>query len=340
MSNFFTTALEQHPRPLHLDHWQRVMLGLVGSLPPHSSFSRRILRLIYGKRLKHMSNTGASLRLVPGSQKEVWEIHWKGAMLGKTVPFPGRTSASTLWLLATGPSINDLDLTQLRGRTVMGVNGATSVCRDHDIVPSYYVSTDPDFFENRMELIALAIESGAHCFLSANGISRICEQRPELLSEGRITLLETVNRYWGIPQFTPEGLCEEAGSGRDVILPDARQHKVGWSKDPSKGVFASNTVTYSACQVACAMGFSRVNILGMDLGADKSGAVRAYEQGSDARPSKLDESYHISILPAFELMSSLELTTEFVNLSPHSRLPDSVMPKAGFQSAILADVSS
>ena len=284
-----------------------------------------------------MTNTGASLRLGPGSRKDEWEVFWKGAMLGRTVPFPGRTGASTLWLLATGPSINEIDLTQLRGRTVMGVNGATSVCREHGITPSYYVSTDPDFFENRMELVALAIESGAHCFLSANGISRICEQRPELLGQGRVTLLETVNRYWGIPQLTPEGLFEVAGSGRNLILPDARQHKVGWSKDPSKGVFASNTVTYSACQLACAMGFRTVNILGMDLGAGQSGAVRAYEQGKDARPSKLDESYEVSILPAFELMASLKLETKFLNLSPQSRLPDRVLPKTSYQSALMAD---
>lgn len=282
-----------------------------------------------------MCNVGAALRLIPTARPQVWDVCWKNQKLGSTVPFPSQHQAdSTLWLLATGPSVKNQDLSLLKEMNVMGVNGAPAILDEYGISAKYFVSTDPDFFENRMNLVRIAIESGAHCFFSCNGIARICQQAPDLIGKGKISLLETVNRFYGVSQMTPKELFAEASKDDDIVLPDALTHKVGWSHNPTKGVFASNTVTYSACQLASWMGYKTVNILGMDLGADSSGVVRAYEQGDQARPSKLEESYHASILPAFELMASLSLKTQFYNLSPHSRLPESVIPKVSFQSAI------
>ena len=281
-----------------------------------------------------MCSLGAAFRLVPSDKRGVWGIWWQGNKLGDTIPYPENPTEQTLWLLASGPSVNELDLSQLSGRTVMAVNGAIKLCQTAEIKPDYFVSTDPDFFEHRMDLVRAAVESGAHCYFSANGISRICHQAPDILTDSRISLIETVNRYFGIPQLDRAELFRQTLADDNIILPDARQHKVGWSHQPTKGVFASNTVTYSACQIASSLGFSRVNILGMDLSADASGAIRAYEQGQNARPSNLDESYESSILPAFQLLASLPLTTTFRNLSPHSRLPHDVMPKTDFRSAL------
>ena len=230
MNSVFTTISEKHPRPLQLSTWQTLLLRTLQPLNPSSRLSRKLLRTAYGKKLKHMCQAGAAFQLTPTSTPQAWNIHWKGRKLGTTSPFPNKKfTGKTLWILATGPSTNSQDLSQLQGMDVMGVNGAPAVCQKHGVTPKFFVSTDPDFFEHRMHLVALAVESGAHCFFSSNGISKICQHAPHLFSKGTITLLETVNRFYGIKQLTPQQLFQQAAADHDMVLPDASQHKVGWS---------------------------------------------------------------------------------------------------------------
>ena len=216
----------------------------------------------------------------------------------------------------------------------MGINGAIAICKNHRILPTFYASTDYDFFDHRMPLIKEAINSGAHCFFSFNGISRICEQAPEIIAQGKISLLETVNRYYGIPQMDRTTFQQTATVDPDIVISELLNSKVGWSHNITKGVFASNTIAYSACQIAAHLQARNVFILGMDLGTSGGGPIRAYETGEQARPSSLSNSYHKSILPAFQLLSTLDLSTRFWNLSAQSRLPDEVIPKISFHQSL------
>jgi hypothetical protein len=72
----------------------------------------------------------------------------------------------------------------------------------------------------------------------------------------------------------------------------------------------------------------------MDMGTNGATHARSYESGKNVRPTTIDRDYQKDVLPAFTLLSTLNLTTKFYNLSTKSRLPGSVMPKLTFDKAL------
>lgn len=314
--------------------FSRLILSISSLLPKHSRLSAKVRRLVYGKSLKHMRNISRQFSLSASSDKLAYDVLWNGKKLGSTVPFPPSINDEDIWLIATGPSINELELSQLQGKNVMGLNGAIASCEKHGITPTHYAITDRDFFEHRMHLVEKAMQSGAHCFFSFNGLARICELAPDLLKTAKVSLIETVNRQYNTPQLSPEELYNNCSLDEDLEFPDFNLPKLGWSHDLSKGVFTANTVAYIGCQIAAQLKPKRVFILGMDLGSSGAAHARSYESGKNARPTTIDRDYEKDILPAFRLLSTLELTTKFYNLSTRSRLPESVMPKLTFDKAL------
>ena len=314
--------------------FSRLILSVSSLLPKHSRLSAKVRRLVYGKSLKHMRNISRQFSLSASSDKLAYDIFWDGKKLGSTVPFPPSINDEDIWLIATGPSINELDLSLLKDKTIMGLNGAIVSCEKHNIPPDYYAITDRDFFEHRMHLVEKAMQSGAHCFFSFNGLARICELAPDLLKTAKVSLIETVNRQYNTPQLSPEELYNNCSLDEDLEFPDFNLPKLGWSHDLSKGVFTANTVAYIGCQIAAQLKPKRVFILGMDLGSSGAAHARSYESGKNARPTTIDRDYEKDILPAFRLLSTLQLTTKFYNLSTRSRLPESVMPKLTFDKAL------
>lgn len=316
----------------HKNLWQRLLLKASSLMPPHSSFTAKVRRIAYGKRFKHMRNIGNQFQLRATDIPQIYDIIWNGRKLGQTATLPKAVKNEDMWLLASGPSINELDLSQLKGRNIMALNGAITSCEKHALTPTFYAITDRDFFENRMTLVEKAVRSGAHCFFSFNGLARICEQAPHLIAIGDISLLETVNRHYETPQLTNSELEQYCAQDNDLYLPHANNPKVGWSHNLSKGVFTANTIAYIGCQIAAHLKTRNAFILGMDLGA--TGLARSYEAGSAARPTTIDKDYEKTILPAFQLLSEIETFTTFYNLSLNSRLPDSIIPKISMNEAL------
>lgn len=314
--------------------WQKLLLGCACRLDPSGRVSQRIMRIARGKELKHMRNVGPNFALRATEDPTIWDIFWKKRHLGRTAPLPGKIPGEDIWLLATGPSISGVDLGRLRDRAVLGLNGAIVNCREAGILPSHYAITDRDFFEHRMPLVLDAVRSGAHCLFSFNGLARICEHSPELFETGRISLLQTVNRYYGIPQL-PEAALRQALRGHpELVVPGSGDPRIGWSRDMTHGVFTANTIAYIGCQIAESLGAGNAYILGMDLGSGRGVPLRSYEEGKDARPTTLDKDYERVILPAFELLSGLETGCKFWNLSAVSRLPEAVMPGLSYDDAL------
>lgn len=321
-------------RKLHISPLQKLLSSPLSVFSPTSRISKKSLRIIYGKKLNHMTKTGAAFALHPTGHPQQWEIYWRGTKLGETIPFPKVSEHSSLWILATGPSIKPLELDKLRDLPVMGVNGAIAVCHQHKITPLYYVITDRDFFKNRMDLVREAVNSGAHCFFSFDGISHICQQQPELLKTGKISLLETVNRYYATPKLPLCQLQPILTNDPDIVIPNVFSKEIGWSNAPAKGVFTAKTVAYIACQIAASLSPQNIFILGMDLTSDKSAPNRAYDEGKNAQPTSLQADYPNFILPSFQLIPDLNLSSKIWNLSLDSRLPTGILPKISFDQAL------
>lgn len=274
------------------------------------------------------------------------DVVWRNKLVGRIRPSSAirNRSQGDCFIVCTGPSINDIDLARLADRTVFGVNGAIVNLQQHGCSPKYYTITDIDFFRHRFPLIEQVMSSGASCFFSPEGISVVCERRPELMCHQELYLSEVANHRYLQPRLSAAMFDQIALQDDDMLLHSSIRGKtdcVGFSCDLAKGLFCGRTIAFRAVQIAYHLGFRRIFILGMDLGAS-GGRVRSYDEKGRERPSLLAQDYDESILPSFEIVRDLCANSEFevYNLSPDSRLPDSVIPKLSFDEAMVRTARS
>jgi KDO transferase-3 len=306
------------------------------SLPREWRYKLRRLRR--PRPLKHLAlaDPRFALRAAPDAPG-VSHILWKGRVAGQTRPLSEVRGAERgdCFIVCTGPSLDEIDFGLLRGRATLGVNGAIHKFQEHGFSPDYYAVVDTDFFESRFPLVERAIRGGAKFFTSFAGLSRICERKPELLGRTAFYLHDLLNTWYARPRMPAAEFDAWAAADADLLLhPDhpLRGGLIVFSKYLATGAFCGQTVAFRATQIAYYLGFRRVFLLGMDLG----GAARFYESGRAARRSNLDRHFEDFIRPAFECAREIcrREPFEIYNLSPRSRLPESVIPKLSLEDAL------
>lgn len=322
--------------------WARPVLGWLDRSPlPCRRWVYKLYRTSLPRPYKHLANNGPRFHLEGSNPNLEREIIWDGQITGKTQPLTNienRHRGKACFVLGTGPSINELDLHQLGGHPVIGVNGAIAVMAKYQLRPAHYTVTDLDFFENRFAMIRQVIESGSSCFFSSGGLRIIAEKDPTLLAAKTLYLSEVVNRPYGRPRLRQEEFLRWANEEEALVLPQPPRDddsRVGWSRDLRHGVFCSRTILFRALQIAAFLGYERIYVLGMDLNY-KGPEARAYDEGAKARPTKIERDFEPFILPAFQVLKG-EIEAgrlEVYNLSDKSRLPEDVLPRLSYAAAL------
>jgi Kdo-III transferase WaaZ len=306
---------------------------------PWNWLRRKLYRARLPDNMRHMRKAHPDFRLA-GAHGVLDTVYWRGKPVGRILPLErlARATAPDCFIVATGPSINQIDFSHLQGRTCIGVNGSILRSEEYSLPFRSHVIADRHFFKGRFELVRKAMMSGAECLFTFRGLSVICERQPELLRDARVFLLHEITARFGQPKLSAVDFYAAADRDPDLVLhPSARPSKgwVGFSRDIRKGVFTGQTIAFSALQVAVWLGYTQIFILGMDLGGTGEGA-RFYESGEKAAPMRLDRDYESYIQPAFEVASKLRsaLGIQIYNLSPDSRLPAAIIPKLPFADAL------
>ncbi len=301
-------------------------------------WAARFYRLALKRPFKHISSIDPRLDLREiGSKPGCKEILWHGKVVGQTHSLDQihNSVRGDCFIAATGPSINEANLSLLSGRTIFGVNGALPKLRQFGLTPYYYAVADVDFAQNRFEMVREIVASGAKCFFSPKVISVIGDRDPSLLRKAEIYLVEPVNKLYGVPRLNWKIFKQE---NRDLVYsnePDQKSGRIGFSTDLRKGLFTASTIVFGSLQTAYHLGFRRLFILGMDLDYGGSSS-RYYETGKHARPSQIEQLYEPVIRPSFELLSTLcrQNLLEVFNLSNKSRLPAEIIPRLTLEDAI------
>jgi KDO transferase-3 len=301
----------------------------------------RLHRLMLPRHFKHHAKAHWRFRLrddpdVPGARV----ITWNGRVVGRTQPLESVRGScdGACFIVCTGPSINDIDLGRLAGHACMGVNGAIVKFRERDLHPTQYVISDPDFFDDRFDMVRDVITSGADCFFSFAGLSRIAEREPALLEQTRFFLTDTANHRYGVARQTPIEFEALARRDPDLVLHQTvkpHDDAIGFSRNLLKGVFCGRNVAFRALQVARDLGYRRVFLLGMDLGGSGD-LIRFYETREQGVRSGLESHLAPYIVPTFEVLRDLcrDEALEVYNLSAESRLPSELIPKISFDAAL------
>ena len=309
--------------------------------PDHTERWLRSLRRLFTPRsLRHMlAYPRQFLRPASGdaSEREIW---WRGKMVGRLLPvLPLRHSQDgDAFILASGPSIQGLDLTPLRDHATFAVNGSIAKLHDLGFSPQYYVVVDKDFVRTRFDYLRLATGGSTRCFFPPHLIRHICDQDPSWPGGALLHLLDPVNARHGMPSVSARSLRDHLANEPDFLLhPDLATDVslVGFSTNLEKGSFTSGTVVHPALQVAYYLGFKRVFILGMDLTVSPQ-QPRFYPEGDHPRPCRLSDVFTSHIVPCMELVRELGRRSSFAvyNVSPESRLPANILPTITYEEAL------
>ena len=294
------------------------------------------------KSLRHMNRLHPDFHLEQcGTDNDPhYGIYWKGKPVGQTNPLSRlrKPSTSQCFIIATGPSLAETDVSKLAARTCFGVNGAIALADSCGLEFQYQLVSDGSFVRDRLPLVRRMIASGAECLFSFAALGILCEQEHKLLASPGLYLLPEMNYRYQVPQLNPEDFRYWAMRQKGISLhpdPAFNSGRVGFSRDINCGVFTAQTVVFEALQVSYYLNFRQVFILGMDLNA-RPGQTRFYEQNGKAARTRIDRDYTPYILPAFEVARDIVATEDFdiYNLSRDSRLPDTVIPKISLQEAL------
>lgn len=293
-------------------------------------------RLQLGSRYKHQYNCHPDFDLQRG--ESACTVLWKQQPL-VTIPFAHTLSqqfTGPCWIVASGPSLAEVDLVKMAHYPSISLNCAIKKFLDAGLVPTHCIIVDHRVFERQWQCVVDAINSGAQCFFSFEGLSIIAERAPALLQQGNIYLIESATRKYGVPRASIEQCLQDFQQAPDIMLaPDLLPYcrAIGFSHNLKKGVFAGKTVATWAVQLAFGLGYEAIYILGMDLGG--TGKTHFYADKHNPSPDFL-RYYEPHLRGCFELarQASEKTGVKLYNLSLQSALPAEIIPKISFEEAL------
>lgn len=233
-------------------------------------------------------------------------------------------------LIATGPSVNEIDYRALPMHRVMGVNGAIALQERQGVRFDDYCIIDGGFVRNRPDLVARIISEPLRLFATPLVLWYIAQQFEIERMRCRVFLLDDLLLPAGRRALGVDELL--AAPGRESLaLFDAR-NALGFSLDIRRGFFDGRTVAYAALQVLASLGFGRIFLHGIDL-TDAARTPRFYESPDDMQPSHLDSHFHAFIEPSFRHAAALlrRRRVQVTNLSMKSALSEDIFPKVRWQ---------
>lgn len=309
-------------------------MSLVGKILKKWHSGIRRLRL--GEPFKHQYNCHPDFDLIRGETH--CTVQWKKQPLA-TIPFAhtlSKTVHGPCWIVASGPSLAEVDLTQITQYPTISLNCAIKKFLDAGLTPTHSIIVDHRVFERQWQCVVDSVRSGAHCFFSFEGLSIIAERAPELLNHGNIYLIESASRKYGVARVGIKQSLKQFQQDPDISLaPDLLPYcrAIGFSYNLEKGVFAGKTVATWAVQLAFGLGYDAIYILGMDLGG--TGKTHFYADKNSPLPDFL-RYYEPHIRGCFELarQASEKSGVKLYNLSQQSALPAHIIPKITLTEAL------
>jgi len=304
------------------------------------SFIKKIRKKIRNRKfppeMKHLRSLHPDFEL--REEENAWAIYWKKKYINHIQPLSvlKNTYHGSCFVFANGPSLSEIDIEKLSGSHCFGVNGAIVKFRDSSVRPQFYTIADPRFLSLHFDLVTEVLESGCHSFFTFNTLSRICEIDASVLVGKSLFLYDMINQYYQQSMLSNEACIEHFKENPLLAFQEPFDNRIGFSQAPDVGVFGGRTITFQALQMAYQMGYKHIFLLGLDLSHSGSRFYESSIGSKKSHSSKLDQDYEPIIKPAFTFASQLiqENKVKIYNLSEHSRLPASIIPKCSLQEAL------
>lgn len=292
-----------------------------------ASIFKQIYRYTHARALRHNENFWPHMKIQRAETEQIQRLTYHGKEVQlEDLNALRKMLSGDITILATGPSINSLDLQKLTKSTFVGVNGAYKL--NNKVRFSYYVIVDRGFVDKRFDIVTsvinneeLVLFTTLHCLndiLLRVGLKKI---------KCRLAIIEdfSFKVFKGIVR--PEEYVKYYQGKKGVVLSETKPQS-GFSWDIRQGIFDAGTVAYWALQISVWLGASRILLAGVDM--NNFSAPRFYEKNSDILPSLLESNFDSVIRPAF-MHASRELERagiKIYNLSLNSALDEDIFEKA------------
>ena len=246
----------------------------------------------------------------------------------------------TVNIIASGPSVADLQFTNLVNTATIFVNGSIALTAQHNFTNIVgYVISDSCFILHQYDILE-KYYSGQPLYATLAVLEALAIAHPEILEKHhhQIRVIYPVDRPWGVKanDSGSSRLLLKNGLKRQVLdretpLSAFAQHPqfvidsqhqpapIGLSLDMTYGFIEAGTVAYVATQLAFSRSAGALHLYGIDLlNNDKP---RFYENDKRSAPTTLNDVMSSTIVPSFNLLAKTyqQFGVTIVNHSPISQ---------------------
>lgn len=273
------------------------------------------IKIIFGRRWSHAQDWLPGLEIERAENGKEGAIRYKKERVVSLYSACVLKAASspTIYIVGSGPSIMDNDMSRAESRTCILLNGAISLIGTAISEPLALVIEDERFVWRHFDLMRRKVRPGMICLLSVGVIRAICECDREWLSDKTIVLADDIRKPYRVARRTIAQI-------RDLGIPIVESgEKAALSLNPDSGVFHGGSVAISALQFALHCAPRQIGIFGIDI--SNANQPRFYEKQNDVAYSGIARA-ESRILSFFSLAKRVaaERNVELLNFSPVSAL--------------------
>lgn len=290
------------------------------------TFFKQIYRYTHPRRYRHNENLWPYIKITRAEQGHIDSLRYRG----QSIPIYNLSllpdeKPEELLIMATGPSVRDMDFTVLRQLPAMGLNGAWF--KHQEINFHYYVIVDMTFIDHHMDLVKEVVSQPDLIFFTTmHGILKIINAVTLPAIKCRLALIEDSCFKIMQPRIFPHEIAEQYKDISTVSI-DMQHCGLAFAKDIRTGIFDAGTVAFWALQIAGFMQPKKIIFAGLDM--NNFNSPRFYETKQEMRPSFLEAKFEKIILPAFQHASNVlaKKNISVYNLSAISAIPDKIFHK-------------
>lgn len=297
-----------------------------------------LLKLLYRyghtARWRHNERLWPNVQVVRNTSGVIERFQYRG----RDVPLARRADLQRLrnlpcHIIASGPSVAEIDYRALPMHHVMGVNGAIALTERAAIRFDFYCILDAGFVRQRPDLARRIVARDLVLFVTPVVLARLLETFPRSAFACRFYLVDDIFKRAHEPASTPAMLRANRQVAASAAFFGDDTSRLGFSFNIDNGFFHGGTVAYFALQVATWLGFGEIYMHGLDL-RDPAHTPRFYETEGQQAQTRLDVEFAGMIEPSFRQAAAVlrERGVTVENLSLQSALSEDVFPKVDWRS--------
>lgn len=281
--------------------------------PWHRSLIKPGVRLILGGSLAHVQDWFPGLSIV--RSQNISDVVYRDAKVASLAGMDRlrERAGDAIYIVGSGPSIRDSDLSGMEARSAILLNGAIGLIGEGIGEPLAIAVEDERFVWRRIDMMRKKIMPGSLCLFSVAVLRALCEIDKGWLADKTIILIDDIRKPYDARRRSLDDLKK-----LQYVRLNATG-SAGFSFSPDRGVFLGGSVAVSALQFALYCAQQTIGFVGIDISNDRE--PRFYETSDDMAFSGIARAEgRIVEHLVFARQIAAERGVSFVNYSPVSAL--------------------